>query len=192
MTRQPQKRPAQDSAQRSTERILEDIKQSTPQELERIQEGMASRIQELINPTAYAASPTQEDWYWGRMATGGEEDYWWRRLSDNWYQKDVIPSTYLELHNRCYEAYNANPLAFAIVEITTSFVIGKGVKVTAKNKKLHSKQRGISAWVWHRASQSPLLSSIKNPRHHNRVRGGTSGSPCSFAYCSGERYSKLS
>jgi hypothetical protein len=96
------------------------------------------RIEELINPTAFASSPTQEDWYWGRMATGGEEDYYWRRLSDNWYQKDVIPSTYLEIHNQCYEAYNANPLAFAIVEITTSFVLGRGVKVTAKNRKVQA------------------------------------------------------
>ena len=91
-----------------------------------------ARIQEQINPTAIASSPTQEDWYWGRLATGGEEDFFWRRLSDNWYQKDVIPSTYLELHNACYEAYNANPLAFAVVEITTSFVLGKGVTVAAR------------------------------------------------------------
>ncbi len=91
----------------------------------------SGRIQEQINPTAIASSPTQEDWYWGRMATGGEEDYYWRRLSDNWYMKDVIPSTYLELHNTCYEAYNANPLAFAIIEITTSFVMGKGVTLAA-------------------------------------------------------------
>src|ERR1700680_379760 len=90
------------------------------------------RIEELINPTAVASSPTQEDWYWGRLATGGEEDYFWRRLSDNWYQKDVIPLTYLELHNQCYEAYNANPLASAVIEITTSFVLGKGVTVAAR------------------------------------------------------------
>ena len=88
-------------------------------------------IQEQVNPTYISASPTQEDWYWGRMATGDEEDFWWRRLSDNWYQKDVLPATYLELHNLCYEAYNANPLAFAIIEITTSFVLGKGVTVAA-------------------------------------------------------------
>lgn len=91
----------------------------------------AESIQEQINPTYIASSPTQEDWYWGRLATGDEEDFWWRRLSDNWYQKDVLPSTYLELHNMCYEAYNANPLAFAIIEITTSFVLGKGVTVAA-------------------------------------------------------------
>lgn len=91
----------------------------------------AASIQEQINPTYFASSPTQEDWYWGRLATGSEEDFYWRRLSDNWLQKDVIPSTYLELHNTCYEAYNANPLAFAIIEITTSFVLGKGVVVAA-------------------------------------------------------------
>ncbi len=96
----------------------------------------ANRILEQINPTAFSSSPTQEDWYWGRLATGGEEDYYWRRLSDNWYQKDVIPSTFLEIHNACYEAYNANPLAFAIVEITVAFVLGKGIKVVAHQKKV--------------------------------------------------------
>lgn len=121
----------------------------------------ADRIVEQINSTAIASSPTQEDWYWGRLATGDEEDYYWRRLSDNWYQKDVISSTFLEIHKQCYEAYNANPLAFsgikhsthiysagatrpttptplafAVVEITVSFVLGKGVKVVATNKKV--------------------------------------------------------
>lgn len=96
------------------------------------------QIREQINPTVYSSLPTQEDEFWGRRVSGFEEDYWWRRLSDNWYQKDVIPSTYLELHNQCYEAYNANPLAFAIIEITTSFVLGKGVKVTAKSKKVQA------------------------------------------------------
>ncbi len=50
------------------------------------------QIQEQVDPTAFSASPTQEDQYWGRLATGGEEDYYWRRLSDNFYQKDLIPT----------------------------------------------------------------------------------------------------
>ncbi len=33
-------------------------------------------IQEQINPTTIASSPTQEDWYWGRFATDDEEDYY--------------------------------------------------------------------------------------------------------------------
>jgi hypothetical protein len=94
------------------------------------------RMQEQINSTYIASSPTQEDWYWGRLSTGGEEDYYWRRLSDNYWQKDVIPSTYLELHNQCYESYNSNPLAFAIIEITTSFVLGKGVTIAAREPEV--------------------------------------------------------
>ncbi len=92
-----------------------------------------SRVQEQVNPTTMSSTPTEEDWYWGRPVSGTEEDYFWRRLSDNWFQKDVIPSTYLEIHNACYEAYNANPLAFAIIETTTSFVLGKGVTVAASD-----------------------------------------------------------
>ena len=77
-------------------------------------------------------SGTLEDFYWGRPVGGTEEDYLWRRLSDNWYQKDVIPSTYLELHNQAYEAYNANPLARQAIEITTSMVLGSGLRVVAR------------------------------------------------------------
>src|SRR5437667_2941533 len=94
------------------------------------------RVEEQINPTYFAGSPTQEDQYWGRRASGGEEDYYWSRLSDQFYLKDVIPSTYLEIHNKCYEAYNANPLAFAIIELTTSFVLGEGITVSADNQRV--------------------------------------------------------
>jgi len=81
---------------------------------------------------------TEEDYYWARAAgaAGTEEDYYWRRLSDNWYQKDVLPSTYLEIHNACYEAYNANPLANYIIEITTNFVLGAGITVTAASRRV--------------------------------------------------------
>src|SRR5712691_1677652 len=80
-------------------------------------------------------SGTLEDFYWGRPVSGTEEDYLWRRLSDNWYQKDVIPSTYLEIHNQCYEVYNANPLANYIVDITTNFVLGNGLTITAAARR---------------------------------------------------------
>jgi len=115
-----------------------------PQSAQPLQPGQ--RITEQINPTYFASSPTQEDWYWSRYVNGAEEDYLWRRLSDNFYQKDVIPSTYLEIHNQCYEAYNANPLAFAIIELTTSFVLGEGITVSASNKRV---QQVIDAFWYH-------------------------------------------
>src|SRR5438552_2724856 len=93
-------------------------------------------LREGIDQTNFSGSTvTQEDYYWGRLTSGMEEDYYWRRLSDNWYQKDVIPSTFLEIHNQCYEAYNANPLANYIIEISTNFVLGTGVSVACQNKR---------------------------------------------------------
>ena len=84
-----------------------------------------------------ASQPTTEDWYWGRRgSTGTEEDYFWRRLSDNWYQKDVVPSTYLEIHNQVFEAWNANPIANYVIEIGVNFVLGDGIHVRANNKKV--------------------------------------------------------
>lgn len=54
-------------------------------------------LREAVNIQTTA---TTEDWFWGRAsATGTEEDYFWRRLSDNWTRKDVLPSTYREIHN---------------------------------------------------------------------------------------------
>ncbi len=95
------------------------------------------RVTEQIDPTVMSGpTGTQEDWYWSRYTNGTDEDFLWRRLSDQFYLKDVIPSTYLEIHNQCYEAYQANPLAFAIIELTTSFVLGEGITVAAKNKRV--------------------------------------------------------
>lgn len=89
---------------------------------------------------------TQEDNYWGKLASGTEDEWAYRRLSDQWYQKDLLPSTYLEIHNQVFEAYNANPLAYAIIEQTTSFVLGEGVIVSAANKKV---QAVIDAFWYH-------------------------------------------
>ncbi|HLJ68081.1 MAG TPA: hypothetical protein VKX16_12040 [Chloroflexota bacterium] len=82
---------------------------------------------------------TQEDWFWGRINTSGsEEDYYWRRLSDNWAHKDVLPATYLDIHNQCFEAYNANPMANAIIEMGTNFVLGDGLQIDARHKKVQA------------------------------------------------------
>ena len=114
--------------------------QATPRASQLAQPSQSSqsgqRIIEQINPAYMSSSPIQEDWYWSRYTNGAEEDFWYRRLSDVAFIKDVIPSTYLEIHNACYEAYNANPLAFAIIELSTSFVLGEGITVSANDKRV--------------------------------------------------------
>ncbi len=116
-------------------RIAESIGQTDTQP-------QVQRVQEQLDLTAYSGPTTQEDWYWGSMgaggATGSMEDYLWRRLSDSFYLKDVIPAVYLEIHNQVYEAWNSNPLAFGIIEMTTSFVLGEGITVAANNKRVQS------------------------------------------------------
>jgi hypothetical protein len=99
-----------------------------------------NRIREAVDPTYWSGPPVQEDYYWnyGPYGSGVEEDWYYRRLSQQWYLKDVIPSIYLEIHNLVYEAYRANPLAFAIIEQTTSFVLGEGIKVSANNNRVQS------------------------------------------------------
>ncbi len=100
-----------------------------------------------VREEAAYPSGTLEDFYWGRPVSGTEEDYLWRRLSDSWYQKDVVPATYLELHNQCYEAYNSNPLAKQAIEITTSMVLGSGLKVVAHSQRVQK----ILDRFWHDA-----------------------------------------
>ncbi len=104
------------------------------------------QVREQINPSFFASAPTQEDAYGNRLASGSEEDYLWRRLSDSPYIKDVIPATFLEIHSQCYEAYNANPLAFSIIEMTTSFVLGEGLTVSASNARVQQ----VLDEFWHR------------------------------------------
>ena len=106
------------------------------------------RIYEQVNSTTFsplASSASVENQYWSPTNSGVDEDLFWRRLSDSVYQKDVFPATYLEIHNQCYEAYNANPLAFAIIEMTTSFVLGEGLRIAATQTEV---QRIIDRF-WH-------------------------------------------
>jgi hypothetical protein len=62
-----------------------------------------------------------------------ENDAAWRNLSDDPFAKDVQNTTCQETLRACYEAYSTNPIAFAIIEITTSFVLGKGVTISASD-----------------------------------------------------------
>src|SRR5579862_3823938 len=96
-------------------------------------------LTEQVNMTNFSSPPTEEERLWSyQRATGTEEDYFWRRLSDNWYGKDQIPSTYLEVHNRCYEQFNSNPLASRVVELITDFVLGDTVTVEAAAPKVQA------------------------------------------------------
>ena len=112
-------------------RVTQALSRGVPDTPDRPPGASTTHLQEAI------PNPTTEDWFWGRAsATGSEEDYFWRRLADNWSLKDVLPATYLEIHNQAYEAYNANPMANAIVEMGVNFVLGEGLSVVAPHPKV--------------------------------------------------------
>jgi hypothetical protein len=61
----------------------------------------AEAVREQLSVAGQGTSAlTQEDWYWGPLPRGTEEDVLWRRLSDNWYQKDSDPPILLILNSR--------------------------------------------------------------------------------------------
>jgi hypothetical protein len=68
--------------------------------------------------------------------TQADEDALWRPVAGGWSQKDALPATYLEIHKQCYEAYCTNPLARQTIEITTSMVLGSGLKVVAGSPRV--------------------------------------------------------
>jgi hypothetical protein len=96
----------------------------------------SQRLYEQNNPAFSAGAAMQAESSSGRLGSGVDEDRYWHRPAEAFFQKDVLPSTYLEIHNECYEAYNANPLAYAIIELTTSFVLGEGLTIAARDQRV--------------------------------------------------------
>ncbi len=59
-----------------------------------------------------------------------EEDRYWRSLTAGG-TRDVSFAAHLENLNDSVEAYRSNPLAFRIVELMVSFVLGRGLRLSA-------------------------------------------------------------
>ncbi|GCE51105.1 hypothetical protein EI42_04910 [Thermosporothrix hazakensis] len=68
-----------------------------------------------------------------------EEEGTWRALSPVY-----TPHEPRDIYARCYEAYHTNPLAFAIIEMTTAFVLGKGISIDAE----HPRVRDVLRTFW--------------------------------------------
>lgn len=95
---------------------------------------------------------------WKYISSPSEDDYAWRSLADNYAPKDLVPSAYLALHQQAYEAYHANPLAFAIIETTTSFVLGRGIKLDAS----HTRVQRVLDDFWQANSMDERVYAISN------------------------------
>jgi hypothetical protein len=78
-------------------------------------------------------------------ASLAEEDRGWRPLSSG-TTRDVPYSQLVENLNDAAEAWRSNPIAFRIVELTTDYVLGKGVRIWAADPAV---QRFVDKWWAH-------------------------------------------
>lgn len=75
-----------------------------------------------------------------------EDDWGWRRAASlPGSDRDANPSAARQLLLDAYEAYCTNPLAYAVIEQSTNFVLGGGVRATATDARV---QRAIDRF-WH-------------------------------------------
>lgn len=74
-----------------------------------------------------------------------DEDRGWRNVSTTGILEPAWSDIQADMLDAA-EAYRANPLAFRIVELTVDHVLGKGVRLTTKDRAL---QRWLDAWWKH-------------------------------------------
>ena len=78
-----------------------------------------------------------------REASPDEDRAWRRAYVGGWTagtERDLSPADWRGLLLEAYEAYCNNPLAYAVIEQSTNFVLGGGVRVVAKEPRV---QRAI-------------------------------------------------
>ena len=77
-----------------------------------------------------AATPVQE------ATAHAAEDRGYRTLLSPKAERDLVPADRRALLLEVYEAYLTNPLAHAVIEVGTNFVLGGGVRVVAEDHRV--------------------------------------------------------
>ncbi len=71
------------------------------------------------------------------------------------FEKQLYLHDYLDMHAKCFEAWNHNPIARQIINVITRFSLGDGVKWSFKSEKLQS---AFTQW----ANDSKLSTKLKS------------------------------
>jgi hypothetical protein len=100
------------------------------------EEGTPANTRENATAAVREASP-EEDWGWRSawITTPYRTD------------RDLPPADWRGLLREAHEAYRTNPLAYAVIEQGTNFILGGGVRVVAKDQRV---QRAVDRF-WHDA-----------------------------------------
>ena len=93
----------------------------------------------MVGREAVNGNPAYSDTMYG----SGYEDRAFRSLRVGDPFRDLVGGTFNQLLKECWDAYTNNPLAYAIIEMGTDFVVGSGVHARAKDPRV---QRLIDAF----------------------------------------------
>lgn len=78
-----------------------------------------------------------------REASLAEEDRLWRSISSAVGTRDLNYRELVDQINDSAEAYRVNPLAYRIVELTTDFVLGRGMRVVSPDRDVQAFVEGF-------------------------------------------------
>ncbi len=113
-------------------------------------------------------------------ATLAEEDRWWRSLTKAG-EKDVTPTSLKDQLEQSLEAYRSNPLAFRIIELTTDYVLGRGIALRAReprvaefvNRFWHHPENRMDARIYEMCTELSLAGELYVTFHTNPLDGMT-------------------
>jgi hypothetical protein len=81
------------------------------------------------------------------------EDRGWRALGPREPAREVAYRTLLDRLHAATEAYRENPLAFRVVELTTDYVLGRGIRLRSPDPAV---QEFVDAWWSHPQNRLPV------------------------------------
>ncbi|HEX9746575.1 MAG TPA: phage portal protein [bacterium] len=107
----------------------------------------SDRFRESMNPT--------EGWEYPYSEFSNPNRWEWRRISNEFFSSDNLsPEDHRSILKRAYHAWCTNPLAGQIVNLTTWFVMGKGLGFTAADSRV---QKILSEFWNHPANDMASL-----------------------------------
>jgi len=110
---------------------------------EQVIEAAAKRLQEGgfdggYADSGYAGSQGQSFNMNDHYGDGRDSNAEYIPLMGGPYSKQLYLYQYLDMHRKAFEAYNHNPIAHQLVEMTTAFVLGRGIDHQSTNNDVDS------------------------------------------------------
>ena len=97
------------------------------------------KLKECLSRGGGRLKEDDDDWFaqgYTVPTLGGESTSEYLPMMGGPFYKQLYLYDYLDMHRKCFEAWNHNPLAHRIIKLQTDFTLGRGVKGDCKSKEL--------------------------------------------------------